>query len=91
MRKNNLKFVLLMALMLARFAFAADDAITEIYDYARIFSAIGLLITASYAGYKHMRTNDPMARKEAWETLSYAIVGVVLVLSAPYITEVLAV
>ena len=68
----------------------ATDFLTEVYDYSRAFAAIGLFATAAWAAYKHMMSTDSMAKKDAWETLTYAIIGVVLVMMAPMISEVLS-
>ena len=66
-----------------------DDVITEIYSYSRTFAAVGMLIVASYAGMKYMKASDPMERKDAMETVIYAIMGAMMVLLAPMISEVL--
>jgi len=65
------------------------DFISEVYDYSRWFAALGLLLTASWSAYGCMLSSDPMAKKDAWETLTYAIVGAVLVMMAPMISQVL--
>ena len=67
----------------------ATDFLTEVYDYSRAFAAVGLFVTAAWAAYKHMMSTDPMAKKDAWETLTYAIIGAVLVMMAPMISQVL--
>ena len=38
----------------------------------------------------HITPSDPMAKKDAWETLTYAIIGTVLVMMIPMISQVLA-
>ena len=68
----------------------ASDFLTEVYDYSRTFAAIGLFATAGWAAYTHMLSSDPMAKKDAWETLTYAVIGVVLVMMAPMLTKVLS-
>ena len=66
------------------------DFISEAYDYSRWFAAFGLLFTASWSAYTCMLSSDPMAKKNAWETLTYSIIGVVLVFMAPMLAQVLA-
>jgi hypothetical protein len=66
------------------------DFLSEAYDYSRAFAAIGLFATAGWAAYKHMLSSDPIERKNAWETLMYAIVGATLVIMAPMISQVLS-
>ena len=65
------------------------DIITEIYDYSRILAAVGMLFVASYAAMKCMRADDPISRKDAIETITYALMGAMIVLLAPMISEVL--
>jgi len=67
----------------------ATDFLTEVYDYSRAFAAAGLFVTAAWAAYKHMMSTDSMAKKDAWGTLTYAIIGAVLVMMAPMISQVL--
>jgi len=77
-----------MVLLMVSLSFATDF-LTEVYDYSRAFAAVGLFVTAAWAAYKHMMSTDPMAKKDAWETLTYAIVGAVLVMMASMISQVL--
>lgn len=65
------------------------DFISEAYNYSRWFAALGLLLTASWSAYRCMLSSDPVAKKDAWETLAYAIIGVVLVFMAPMLAQVL--
>ncbi len=80
---------LISALLLIIGLSFASDFLTEVYDYSRAFAAVGLFATAGWAAYKHMMSTDAMAKKDAWETLTYAIIGVVLVMMAPMISQVL--
>lgn len=84
---NSVKLILALVLM-ANLVFAAEDFFTQMYDYSRAFAVIGLTATASWSAYKHMMSTDPMAKKDAWETLSYAIVGAMIVLMAPTLSQV---
>jgi len=59
------------------------------YDYSRIFAGIGLLAVGGYSALKYMKTEDPLARKDALETFMYAVVGAVVVMMAPMISQVL--
>ena len=86
MARSNL---VLPVLMLIGVSFATDF-LTEAYDYSRVFAAIGLFATAAWAAYMHFFASDPMAKKDAWETLTYALVGATIVVMAPMLAQVLA-
>jgi hypothetical protein len=76
--------------MLAGIAFAdSNDFFTDMYDYSRVFAAIGLFAVGGYSAYKYMLTEDQLAKKDALETFIYALVGATIVLMAPMISEVL--
>lgn len=81
--------LLYFMLMTVGLSFATGDFLSEVYDYSRAFAAIGLFATAAWAAYKHMMFIDSMAKKDAWETLTYALIGAVLVIMAPMISQVL--
>lgn len=80
--------LILPVLMLVGLSFATDF-LSEAYDYSRAFAAIGLFATAGWAAYKHMMASDPISKKDAWETMTYAIIGAILVMTAPMISQVL--
>ena len=80
---------ILVCLLLVGIAFAENDFFTEMYDYSRVFAAIGLFAVGGYSAYKYMMTEDQLAKKDALETFIYALTGAVIVLMAPMISEVL--
>lgn len=65
------------------------DFLTQAYYCSQALAALGLLLTAAVAAYRHMTSADPMAKKDAWETLMYAIIGAMLVMLAPMLAQVL--
>ena len=66
------------------------DFISEAYGYSRAFAAIGLFATAAWAAYMHFFASDLIAKKDAWETLTYALVGATIVVMAPMLAQVLS-
>ena len=66
------------------------DIITQIYDTARTFGLAAFTFILFYSAYQHFFASDPMTRKNAWETLSYALVGALLILIAPELSRLLS-
>lgn len=79
---------LLVLLMAVRIAFASDF-LTDLQDYSTAFALVGLTLTGFYSAYKHMAATDPLSRKDAWETFIYALVGAIIILTAPALSQVL--
>jgi len=65
------------------------NTISEINGYATVFAAAGLFIMACYSGYKYMFAQEILDKKEAQETLTYALMGTVLVLMAEPLAKAL--
>jgi len=65
------------------------EIIDEIYSYSRIFAAIGLTIVGIYSALKYMKADNQLAKKDAVETFLYSLIGTLIVLLAPLISEVL--
>ena len=90
LKMYRLRQMVWLALMLVSAATAQSNpsvapdngVIAKLHDAAKAIAAVGLLVMASYSGYKHMFAMEPLEKKDAWETLKYALVGVALVLLA---------
>jgi len=65
------------------------EIIDEIYSYSRIFAAVGLTIVGIYSALKYMKADNQLAKKDAVETFLYSLIGTLIVLLAPLISEVL--
>ena len=65
------------------------EIIDEIYSYSRIFAAVGLTIVGIYSALKYMKADNQLAKKDAIETFLYSLIGTLIVLLAPLISEVL--
>ena len=91
MGRINKASVVFGILLLADAVFAdSNDFFTNMQNYSTIFAAIGLSIVGGYSALKYMKTEDPLAKKDAMETLIYAVVGATIVIMAPMISGVLS-
>lgn len=67
-----------------------QKTILKIHGYARVIAAVGFSFIIFYSGYKFYFSESELERKEAWTTLSYGVIGALLVLVAPELGNFIA-